>query len=111
VSKGQFQPRELPPASMFIEPNIVTHQRLYFEERNAERYGWDLGFIQPLVSTGYYLKDLANLPFTFITKPCQRYDSSAGKCLPGDPVPYLLYPPEISAVPKIVSYGLLAKFP
>ncbi len=84
-----------PPARSVLEPDYVVHRRLYFEEKNAERYGWDLGFAQPFVSALYFYKDALFWPAKLASHPFERYDTSAGKCLPGSPVPYYWYPPEI----------------
>jgi hypothetical protein len=47
--------------------------------------------------------------------PCRKNESSAGYCLPGDPTPYLCYPPGItltgSAAEVAVAFALLAIFP
>ena len=32
-----------PAMRSLTEPDYVVHRRLYFEEKNSERYGWDLG--------------------------------------------------------------------
>ncbi len=72
---------------------------------NAERYGWDLGVLGPVVSFSYFMKDTVLFPYHLMTDPCRRFDSSAGKCLPGDPVPYKLYPEGLSTT------GALAKLP
>ena len=84
-----------PPGGIFIEPTYVTHRRLYFEDRNTERYGWDLGPLQTVVSAGAFYKDVFLFPAYFASHPHERYETSRGKCRPGDPVPYFLYPPEI----------------
>jgi hypothetical protein len=88
--------RRWPQSRELVEPSYLCHGRLYFEEKNSDRYGWDLGIIQPLVSAASFYGDLLTFPYHWATRPCQRYDCSAGKCLPGDPVPYLCYPPEAS---------------
>jgi hypothetical protein len=36
------------------------------------------------------------LPYHLGTRPLQQYECSAGKCMPGDPTPFLVYPEEIS---------------
>ena len=90
------KPRQFPPASIQVEPSYLCYSRLYFEEKNSERYGWDLGFIQPFVSAGAFWWDLVTLPYHIGTRPCQCFDCSSGYCLPGDAVPYLAYPPEVS---------------
>lgn len=80
-----------------IEPNFVVHDRLYFTDLNSERYGWDFGMIQPLWSAGAAMKDFALFPYNYAARPHQRFEASAGHCYPGDPVPYLIYPMEMSA--------------
>ena len=104
-----------PPMKTFREPNYVVHRRLYFEERNSERYGWDLGLLTALVSTGYFYADTLFFPHNFAAGGFrERYETSAGKCLPGDPVPYLLYPPGLTpgglTVEAVVVTGLVFVF-
>ena len=94
------------PTSALIEPGYVVHRRLLFEEKNSERYGWDLGFVQPLVSTAAFYKDALLYPAHVASNLFERYDTSAGKCLPGSPVPYYLYPEEIT--PFGATVGALA---
>jgi len=96
LTKETYTPRQFPPLTELVEPGFVMHGRLFFEQRNMERYAWDLGVLSPAASVAVYYKDLALLPYHFWTRPFQQQDSSAGKCLPGDPTPLLLYPPEIS---------------
>ncbi|MCE9531107.1 MAG: hypothetical protein K8T89_08285 [Planctomycetes bacterium] len=96
LAKSEYTGRNFAPQAILAEANFVSHRRLYFEDKNAERYGWDLGFIQPAVTLLHFYKDMALLPYHVMTRPCQRMESSAGNCLPGDPVPYIIYPPEIS---------------
>src|SRR5262249_18201938 len=111
---GQM-PRSFPRTSEVVEPYYLCYQRLFFEDKNSERYGWDLGIIQPFVSSGYYFYDLAMLPYHCFTRPCERYECSAGYCLPGDPVPYLIYPEECSWTGAVAEVGtvvaLFAIFP
>jgi hypothetical protein len=115
VSTETYPGRHWPPMPEYAEPNYVCYGRLLFEQKNTERYGWDLGIIQPVVSTGVFFADVATLPYHLATAPCRCYECSAGQCLPGDPVPYLLYPPELSATGGIAQagtvLGLLAIFP
>ncbi len=96
VSTESYSGRSYPPTQEIVEPGYVCYGRLYFEERNAERYDWDLGIMQPLVSLGYFYKDVLLFPYHYFTDPCRKFDCDAGYCLPGDPTPYLLYPPAIS---------------
>ncbi len=96
LARGAFQGRTFPSLQEVVEPHYVCYNRLLFEEKNSERYGWDLGPIQPFVSAGAFFWDVATLPYHLGTAPCRKYECSAGYCLPGDPVPYLIYPPELS---------------
>jgi hypothetical protein len=115
VGRGPYVARAFPTRDMLAEPYYVCYKRLYFEDLNTERYGWDLGFIQPFVSAGKFYADLAILPYKFWTNPLRCYECNSGYCLPGDPVPYLLYPPQLSMTGTIAEaatiVGLLAIFP
>jgi hypothetical protein len=102
-----YQTRRFAPTVVLAEPSFVVYRRLYFEEKNSERYGWDLGPIQPLVSTLCFFKDVALWPHNFASDPCRRFETNAGECLPGDPVPYLLYPPEFTATGLLAEAGVI----
>lgn len=96
VTKEKFVARHWDPLTELVEPPYVCYRRLYFEQINSERYGWDLGLGQPLLSAGIFFSDVALLPYHAFTEPLRRYECNAGYYLPGDPVPLLLYPPELS---------------
>jgi hypothetical protein len=96
LTKEPFRPRQFPPLTETVEPAYVMHSRLYFEQRNFDRHGWDLGVLTPAFNLGAFYKDMVLLPYHWWTRPCQRYETSAGKCLPGDPTPLYLYPFEWS---------------
>lgn len=110
-----FQTRVFPPMSEVVEPYYVCHRRLLFEQINFERYGWDLAFITPAVSLATFWYDLALLPYHTWTDPCRKFECNAGLCLPGDPVPFIFYPPECSVPGTIAEMGtivaLFAIFP
>jgi hypothetical protein len=86
-------PRAWPLMAERAEPQYLCTRRQLFEELNSERYGWDLGIIQPFVSVLHFYGDLAALPIDLLSAPWWRCDCTYGYCLPGSPVPYLLYPP------------------
>jgi hypothetical protein len=115
VGKGPYQGRHFAQRDMLVEPSYVCYGRLFFEDINSERYGWDLGFVQPFLSAGIFYWDLATLPYHFWTDPCRWHECSSGYCLPGDPVPYLIYPPQLSvtaaAGEAATIVALLAIFP
>jgi hypothetical protein len=108
ISRESYEGRFWPGFQECVEPSYLCHKRLYFEEPNAERYGWDFGIFQPILSTAYFYWDVAWWPYKIATRPCDRFECSAGKCLPGDPVPYKLYPPEISVTGFLAEAGTIA---
>ena len=86
------------PIQVLLEPNYVVHRRLYFEEVNSERSGWDAGPVQSVISASYFYKDVLFLPHNLASGFWKnRYDVSSGKCMPGSPTPYYLYPPGFTA--------------
>jgi hypothetical protein len=91
-----FQGRSFQPSLEQIEPNYVVYGRLFFEDKNTERYGWEMGALQPYYSAWKFLSDAGSMPYKIFSFPRLNYDSNAGLCLPGDPMPMLWYPPEIS---------------
>ena len=93
-----------------VEPAYLCYGRLYFEQINAERYGWDLGPLHPLISAGTFYFDLATLPYHAATDPLRRYECNTGYALPGDPMPLLLYRPQLSlpgALAEAAAIGLM----
>lgn len=96
LTREKYAGRAWGPMKEYVEPAYVLHGRLLFEQPNFERYGWDLGVMQPAVCLGVYFYDLALLPYHVCTRPLECTDSSAGKCLPGDATPLHLYREQLS---------------
>jgi hypothetical protein len=102
---------------MTVEPNFVCYGKLQsmFENTNMERYGWDLGPLSIPVELVKLSADTAFFPMKAFAQPCRFHECSAGQCLPGDPVPFLLYPPEITvtgtAAQLAVIGALIVLFP
>lgn len=96
LSTESYAGRNFPPMAEVVQPAYVCYNRLYFEDINAERYGWDLGVVQPFLSAGKFYADVVTFPYHAFTDPTRCYECSAGYCLPGDPVPYCCYPPGLS---------------
>jgi hypothetical protein len=96
LSRGRYAGRNWPETKTYVEPSYVCYHKLLFEQINLERYGWDLGPITPVASALKTYVDVALLPYHLATDPFRNYECSAGYCMPGDPVPFLLYPPELS---------------
>ena len=91
LSTEPYAPRALATSVVKVEPSYVCHRRLYFEQPNFERVGWDLGPITTGVSLGVFYYDVFMLPYHSWTNPCCTYECNVGKCLPGDRTPLLLY--------------------
>jgi hypothetical protein len=108
LTEEPYRPRTFAPLIEFAEPPVVVYRRLYFEDKNSERYGWDLGPVQPLVSTLLFFKDTLLFPHNFASYPCRRFDTNAGQCRPGDPVPYIIYPPEFTGTGLLAEIGAVA---
>jgi hypothetical protein len=100
--------RHWPQQGCFTEPYYLCHHRLLFQQVNFERYGWDLGIATPAVCAAAFFKDVALLPYHFFMDPCRRYETNYGYCLPGDPVPLMLYPPELSGTGSLAEIGTIA---
>jgi len=117
LSRDTYQGRGpiWPERTELVAPNYVCYKRLLFEQKNMERYGWDLGPLAPIISAATFYADVVTLPYHLATDPCRCYECSTGYCLPGDPVPLLLYPPEISLTGAVAEAGtilaLVAIFP
>jgi hypothetical protein len=115
VSTRPYAGRQFAAMPKIIEPNYVCHKPLLFEQKNFERYGWDLGPATPAVNIGMFYYDLVMLPYHLGSNACRCYDCSAGKCLPGDPTPLLLYHERFSVTGMIfettVVGGLFFAFP
>lgn len=102
-----YQKRDFPPLAEIVEPHYTCFGRLFFEQKNFERGGWDLGFITPFLCAGTFFWDVATLPYHIGTEPCRRFDCSSGQCLPGDPTPFILYPPQLSVTGALLEAGTI----
>lgn len=115
ISTDTYQGRRFYPTRLEVAPYYVCHGRLYFQQINFERYGWSFGVLQPLISSGIFLWDFVMWPYHMAKEPCRCFEYNTGYCLPGDPVPYLLDPLEISATGAVAEVGtilaLVAVFP
>jgi hypothetical protein len=95
------------PHYMTVEPYFLCHEKLLTEQINFERYGWDLGILSPVIGAGVFYLDVAMIPYNLATRPFDCADADTGLCLPGDPVPFLLYPPELSVTGTLAEAGVL----
>lgn len=115
ISTEAYQGRNFFPTRCEVAPYYVCHGRLYFQQINLERYGWGFGVFGPGLSGLKFLYDFVTLPYHVATEPCRRFEYNTGWCLPGDPVPLLLYPLHVSPTGFIAEVGtiigLVAIFP
>jgi hypothetical protein len=115
LSTDIYNGRAFEPRTITVAPNYVVYRRLLFQQNNFERYGWDLGILGSPLSALAFLYDFVMLPYHLGTDPCRCMDSNAGYCLPGDPVPLLLYPEELSLTGAALEVGsillLVSAFP
>ena len=100
-----YLPRAFPPMVQTVEPAYVCHRRLYFEQPNFERHGWDLGPVTPAVNLAVFYYDTLMFPYHYWSRPCDRIECNAGKCLPGDPTPLLLYREKFSVTGLVGQTG------
>ncbi|HEY1186349.1 MAG TPA: hypothetical protein VGE74_01775, partial [Gemmata sp.] len=99
------------PRQLLIEPGYVVHRRLHFEDRNAERAGWDMGPLSTIVSAGRFYRGVLLWPASLASGATFGFwDTSAGKCLPGSPSPYYLYPPNLTVTGGLAEAGILTGF-
>src|SRR5262249_18491967 len=76
LSRDTYQGRGRiwPGRQMIAEPSFVCYERLFFEEKNAERYGWDLGIVSPVLLAGTFYKDFVLFPMHAATQPCRHHE-------------------------------------
>lgn len=103
----QAKTDQYPPRTECYEAPYVVHRRLGFEQKNVERGGWDLGVVQPVVSTLAFYKDVVMWPHNLASGVHNCWDTSAGKCLPGSPTPFYLYPPEVTLTGTVAEVGII----
>lgn len=80
----------------------MHHRPLYFEEVNAERYGYTRGHcVQPFISAGRFLATIPALPYLMVARPPCECIYTLGHYRPGDCVPYRWHHP-----PRHVAAGV-----
>ncbi len=97
--------RAWPPQRERVEPYYVCYGPLLYQQKYAERYGWDLGAIAPFVSLGTFWFDVLTAPYHLAVGPCLAEECNTGYCLPGDPTPLRLDPPQWPVVLEVNYYG------
>lgn len=103
---------QYPPMQAKLEPTYVVHRRLYFEDKNTERGGWDLGALQPFASTASFVRHVVFLPHNYASGLWRnRWDTNAGKCMPGDKTPLYLYPPGFTVSGLMFQSSVLVGLP
>lgn len=96
VLNDPYKGRCFAPSTGIVEPFYVCYNPLLFEQRNSERWGWDLAMVQPLLSAGKFFGDVLLLPYKLGSMGRCPYECNTGYCLPGDPVPLRIFPVGLS---------------
>ncbi len=102
ITKKPFELRDCS-----VEPFYVCHGRLFFEQPNFERTGWNFGVFQPAISLGVFYYDLALLPYHACSDLRGSGECSVGKCLPGDPAPLLVPRERFSVTGAVGQTGVI----
>ncbi len=87
------------------EPTNLRYGNLYFEDNNTERYGYDFGVFQPLVSVGDFVARMPAIPHKFGERPPWKRRYDLGLHQPGGPVT-----PFIFEKPKFDSDGITMQY-
>jgi len=71
----------------YVAP-ALCHRPLYFEEPNVERYGYQLGCLQPVVSGAHFFATVPFVPYKMVL--CRPHDCmyTLGQYRPGDYTPF-----------------------
>jgi hypothetical protein len=71
----------------YVAP-ALCHRPLYFEEPNVERYGYQLGCLQPVVSGAHFFATVPFVPYKMVI--CRPHDCmyTLGQYRPGDYTPF-----------------------
>ncbi len=72
-------------SSFYWEAPGSSHNPLYFEEINLERYGYTYGCLQPAVSAAHFFATIPLLPYEMVVHPPGEVVYSLGYYRPGDP--------------------------
>jgi hypothetical protein len=111
---GDTYPTEIDPVELRAFPPMVAsyaaretwHYPDYFQDLPLERYGHTFGCVQPIVSYGKFLADLALLPYkVWLDPPCEP-QYTMGLYRPGDCVPHLIYLPRPDCHAALFELGI-----
>ena len=109
--------RDWVPLSYSWEAPQLKYNPLYFEDPQLERYGNEVGILQPFLSGARFYATIPTLPYQMMSEGnsvCHTvYDF--GYARPGDCVPYALEVPEFSLTGSLASgawvYALIVILP
>ncbi|MBL8824449.1 MAG: hypothetical protein JNJ77_17815 [Planctomycetia bacterium] len=83
----KLETRKFEEMKAMVQASYVVYQPLYFQQINVERYGWECGVFQPVISTAQFYGDVLLFPYKFASNPPWHCEANAGYALPGDPEP------------------------
>lgn len=94
----------------------MKHRPLYFEETNAERYGYTCSYcLQPVISTAHFFGTIPYLPYLMAADCPRRCYYTLGHYRPGSCAPYRKHGWPVSAIgggaEAVAAVGLVAIIP
>jgi hypothetical protein len=93
--------------SYFWEAPAFYNRPLYFQEVNLERYGYNWGIFQPVVSGAWFYVKIPLLPYMMTVHPPCECSYSLGYYRPGSCVPYQINWPEVRLDAALVEAGFI----
>jgi len=93
--------------SYFWEAPAFYNRPLYFQEVNLERYGYNWGIFQPVVSGAWFYVKIPLLPYMMTVHPPCECTYSLGYYRPGSCVPYQINWPEVRLDAALVEAGFI----
>lgn len=93
-----FVPRSMPPSVFAWKASNVSHNPLYFEDPQLERYGHTYhDCVQPFVSLGRFSVQVVGLPYQMALDPPCKEVYALGYYRPGEPAPKLQHQVPLNA--------------
>jgi len=86
--------RQFAPTVAFYAARQTWYYAGYFDDPSLERDGSHFGLLQPAVSYGKFLVDLAMVPYRLVSEPPWEPQYTLRYHRPGDPVPHIIYLPK-----------------
>jgi hypothetical protein len=93
---GGCNSRGWPGMACLWQAPAVCHRPLYFEQPNVERYGYSIGFAQPVLSGAHFFGSVIALPYFVGARRPNECIYTLGYDRPGTPTPFRAPLPPLS---------------